>query len=63
MQVTGVALNGPSLRAVHGAAETSTVVSSLSPGVCKQRLNSQVMRTVRKGRLECPRPEGRGSCG
>lgn len=63
MQVTGVALNGPSLRAVHGAAETSTVVSSLSPGVCKQRLNSQVMRTVRKGRLECPRPEGRGGCG
>lgn len=62
-QVTGVALNGPSLRAVHGAAETSEVVSSLSLGVCKQRLNNQVMRTVQKGRSECPGPQGRGGCG
>lgn len=62
-QVTGVALNGPSLRAVHGAAETSEVVSSLSPGVCKQRLNNQVMRTVQKGRSECPGPQGGGGCG
>lgn len=62
MRITVVALNGPSLRAVHSAAETSNVVSSLSPGVCKQRLNSQVMMTVQKGRLECPHPEGRASC-